>query len=141
MKRRICYLWKKWDSLHLLVLHKSEKSHELNLAENDILQNKISRNEKVSKLSEESFELEIFSFWSKSKTVFLMLRIRLTFVVISRFVCFLFWLEFFNKTTFFATKHLASTYLVLIYKTFTVSSLHLFNTRYWYLNKIIFGSD
>ena len=53
---------KKIDFLHLLALHKNEKSHELHFAENDILQNEIARNEKASKLSEEPFELEIFSF-------------------------------------------------------------------------------
>ena len=34
----------------------------LNLVENDMLQNKNVRSQKVSKLNEESFELEIFSF-------------------------------------------------------------------------------
>ena len=53
---------KNLHSLHLLILYKSNKSHELHLPENDILENEIARNEKVSKLIENPFQQEILSF-------------------------------------------------------------------------------
>ena len=53
----------------------------MNLAENGILQNDIVTREKVSKVSEESFELEIFSFSRKSKVVFTMSRNRVASII------------------------------------------------------------
>ena len=122
-KSRFCCPWKKMNLFTLLYSIKTRKvERSKNLVENAILQNKIARSEKVYKLSEESFELGIFTFRSKWKTVH-------TSVLISRFACFLF-LAGVNKTTIYCNKMSYFNVLGFNKQKICRSSLNLLNARY-----------